>query len=103
MAITAKITNMVSDERSKIRAFASVNVDEQFTIYGIKVVEGQTDTFVSMPSFQTKDDNDNPRYVDIFRIHSRDMREAISSAVLGAYEIALQQKENEQFENVFQQ
>lgn len=103
MAITAKITNMVDDERSKVRAYASVNVDDQFTIYGVKVVEGQTDNFVSMPSFQTKDDNDNPRYVDIFRINSRDMRDAVQSAVLGAYEIALQQKESEQFEPVFQQ
>ena len=95
MAITAKITHMVSDEKSKIRAFAQVTVDDQFTVCGVKVVEGQTDTFVSMPSFQS-------RYVDIFRIHSRDMREAVSTAVLGAYEIAVQQRENQEYEPVFQ-
>ncbi len=102
MAITAKITHMVSDEKSKIRAFAQVTVDDQFTVCGVKVVEGQTDTFVSMPSFQSRDENNNPRYVDIFRIHSRDMREAVSSAVLGAYEIAVQQRENQEYEPVFQ-
>lgn len=103
MEITAKITNVVKDEDSRVKAYASISVDNLFTLYGIKVVEGQTDRFVSMPSFQTKDDNDNPRYIDIFKVQSRDMREAINEAVLGAYDIALQQKETEELEPVFQQ
>jgi stage V sporulation protein G len=95
MAITAKITNHVKDNNSKVRAYATICIDDSFTVHGLKVVEGPTDRFVSMPSFQTKDENGNPKYVDIFSIQSKELKEAVSSAVLGAYDISLQQKQTE--------
>ncbi len=89
MAITAKITNLVHDDRSKIKAYAKVTIDDMFTVCGVKVAQGENELFVSMPSYQSKDEHGNTKYVEIFHPNSKEFKEMLSSAVLGAYELSL--------------
>ena len=64
-----------------IKAYASVSLDNEFVVKGIKIVEGEGGLFVSMPSRKAKDGS----YQDIFHPMSREAREKIVNAVLEAY------------------
>ncbi|ADC66348.1 SpoVG family protein [Ferroglobus placidus DSM 10642] len=64
-----------------VKAYASVSLDNEFVVKGIKIVEGESGLWVSMPSRKAKDGS----YQDIFHPTSREAREKIVSAVLEAY------------------
>ncbi|WP_290901684.1 SpoVG family protein [Ferroglobus sp.] len=64
-----------------IKAYASVSLDNEFVVKGIKIVEGESGLWVSMPSRKAKDGS----YQDIFHPTSREAREKIVNAVLEAY------------------
>ena len=64
-----------------IKAYASVSLDNEFVVKGIKIVEGESGLWVSMPSRKAKDGS----YQDIFHPMSREAREKIVNAVLEAY------------------
>ena len=55
MKIKARIDKMLSD--SKVRAIASVSLDGQFVIKGLRIVDGNKGLFVTGPqsSFKDKD------------------------------------------------
>ena len=40
---------------AKLKAFASITLDDCFVIRGLKIIKGQTGTFVAMPSRKRKD------------------------------------------------
>ncbi|AIY90930.1 SpoVG family protein [Geoglobus acetivorans] len=64
-----------------VKAYASVSLDGEFVVKGLKVIEGENGLWVSMPSRKGKDGS----YQDIFHPTSREARDKIVNAVMEAY------------------
>ena len=86
--INLKITDvrirLVTKEDSKLKAVASITIDECFVVHDIKVIEGKEGFFISMPSKKTPDGE----YRDIVHPINTETREKIIEEVLKAYEKA---------------
>lgn len=76
----------------RMKAVVSVTFDEAFVIHDIKVVEGEKGLFVAMPSKRMPDGE----YKDIAHPISSEVRAVLQTAVLEAYEKALQELETEE-------
>ena len=74
----------VEKEDNKLRAIASVTIEECFVIHDIKVIEGNEGLFIAMPSRKTKEGE----YKDIAHPINSDTRKELSVAVLKAYDEA---------------
>lgn len=68
-------------EDDKLRAFASVTLDDALVIRGLKIIEGSAGMFVAMPSRQRKDGS----YQDVAHPINRETREWLESLVITAY------------------
>jgi len=75
-------------DEEKLRGFANVTFDNAFVIRGMKIIQGTTGYFVSMPSRKRPDGT----HQDIAHPVNRDMRTMIEKAVLEAYEQELRQQ-----------
>ena len=64
-----------------VKAYASVSLDNEFVVKGIKILEGENGLWVSMPSRKGKDGT----FQDIFHPASKEARDKIVNAVLDAY------------------
>ena len=84
MNITEIRVRLVKKEDSKLKAVASITIDECFVVHDIKVIEGKDGLFISMPSRKTPDGE----FKDIVHPINTETREMIKSAVLEAYEKA---------------
>ncbi|MDI9645942.1 MAG: SpoVG family protein [Archaeoglobales archaeon] len=67
--------------KGAVKAYASVSLDNEFVVKGIKVMEGEKGLWVSMPGKKGKDGN----FQDVFHPTSKEAREKIVNAVLNAY------------------
>ncbi len=66
---------------AKLKAFASITIDESFVIRGLKIIEGKSGTFVAMPSRKRKDGE----YQDIAHPISKQARDEMERIVLAEY------------------
>ena len=82
MKITDVRIRLIQNEDSKLKAKASITIDECFVIHDIKVLEGKQGYFVNMPSKQTPDGS----YKDIAHPINTPTREEINKLVLAKYE-----------------
>ena len=82
MKITDVRIRLVSKEDSKLKAVASITIDECFVVHDIKVIEGKEGYFISMPSKKTPDGE----YRDIVHPINTETREKIIEEVLKVYE-----------------
>ena len=73
-----KTTNL----KSKIKAFAKVILNDQFTISGIRVIEGIHGPFIGFPQEYNKDDS---KHYDICFPTTSELRSYISSQILDQY------------------
>jgi stage V sporulation protein G len=64
-----------------VKAYASISLDGEFVVKGLRVVENEKGVRVIMPSRKAKDGS----YQDIFHPMNREAREKIVNAVLKAY------------------
>ncbi len=64
-----------------VKAYASVSLDNEFVVKGIKILEGEDGLWVSMPSRKGRDGS----FQDIFHPTNKEAREKIVNAVLNAY------------------
>jgi len=64
-----------------VKAYASVSLDNEFVVKGIKIVEGERGLWVGMPGRKMKDGS----FQDIFHPTNKEAREKIVNAVLKAY------------------
>lgn len=78
----------VNKEDTGLRAYASITLNDAFVIHNLKVIEGKNGLFVSMPQNQVGE-----KYLDIAHPITPETREVTNSAVLAAYQEAL---DNEQ-------
>jgi stage V sporulation protein G len=67
---------------AKLKAFASITLDDCFVIRGLKIIKGQTATFVAMPSRKRKDGE----YQDIAHPINNSTRKWMEEIVLAKYE-----------------
>jgi stage V sporulation protein G len=74
-----------------LRATATVNINGAFAIRGVKLMEGSKGLFVSMPSYKAG----NGEYKDICFPCTAEARKEFDTAVIGAYEQALTQGQNQ--------
>ncbi len=70
------------DNEGKMRAVASITIDNEFVVHDIKVIEGEKGLFIAMPC--RKGGNDD--YRDIAHPINSETRERIQSLILEAYE-----------------
>ena len=85
MKISDVRVRIVKTDKSKIKASASITIDDCFVVHDIKVIEGNEGYFIAMPSRKTGDGE----YKDIAHPISSEVREVIQTAVLKEYEKAL--------------
>ena len=71
-------------EDGRLKAFANVTFDDCFVVRGLKVIDGDTGLFVSMPSRLRVDGT----FQDVAHPIENEMRRDIEEAVLQAYKHA---------------
>lgn len=100
MNIKSKINTIIDGDR-KLKAYATVTLDNQFVINGVKVLESKNGSiFVSMPQIK----NSGGKYQDICYPKNSDLRNSIAESVIGEYNAELQLKnENMQLDEIEEQ
>lgn len=83
MQITDVRLRRVNSE-GRMKAIASITIDNEFVVHDIRVIDGNNGMFVAMPSKRTPDGE----FRDIAHPISSATREKIQSAVLAEYESA---------------
>ena len=76
------------DER-KVKAYASIVLDDCFIVRDLKIINGENKLFVAMPSKKMKDGS----YRDTVHPLNSSMRQTIESSVLQAYQDQIAQLE----------
>ena len=69
------------DKEGKMRAVASITIDNEFVIHDIKVIEGDKGLFIAMPSRKTPDGE----YKDIAHPINSETRSLIQNMILSKY------------------
>ena len=80
-----KISNvrirLVNREDNKLKAVASITIDDSFVVHDIKVIEATEGVFIAMPSRKTN----NGEFKDIAHPLNTETREILKKAILTAY------------------
>ncbi len=71
---------------SRLRAVASVTIDNVMVIHDIKVIEGDKGWFIAMPSRQTADGE----YRDIVHPLNTETRQMLQDTILAEYKAAVE-------------
>ena len=88
MEITDVRLRRVNGE-GRMKAIASITIDNEFVVHDIRVIDGNNGMFVAMPSKRMPDGE----FRDIAHPISASTREKIQYAVLAAYDRAVGQRE----------
>ncbi len=81
MKITDVRVRLVTKDDAKLKAVASITIDDCFVVHDIKVINGQDGLFISMPRRKTPEGD----YKDIVHPINTETREMIKSVVLEGY------------------
>ena len=79
---------LFNGENSSLKAFASITIDDEIVIKGLRVVEGNRGLFIAFPS--TYSEKDDEYYDNVFPI-KKETRDYITDEVLVAYEDTLKE------------
>lgn len=91
MNITEVRIRLKTKEDSKIKAIASITIDECFVVHDIKVIEGNEGYFIAMPSRKTPEGE----FKDIVHPLNTDTREMIKDRILSEFASARSSAENQ--------
>ena len=80
MKISDVRVRIVKNDTSKIKASASITIDDCFVVHDIKIIEGNEGFFIAMPSRKTPDGE----FKDIVHPLNTETREQIRDIVLKA-------------------
>lgn len=83
MKISDVRIRLMQNDDTKLKAVASITIDDCFVVHDIKVLEGNQGYFVSMPSRKTPDG----QYKDVAHPINTDTREQLNKVVLEAFEV----------------
>lgn len=89
MKITDIRIRIVKKDDNKLKAVASLTIDDCFAVHDIKVIEGNQGLFVAMPSRKTPEGN----FKDIVHPLDTGTREEITKLVLDEYNKVLAEGE----------
>jgi stage V sporulation protein G len=89
MKISDIRVRLVQKEDSKLKAVASMTIEDCFVVHDIKIIQGQEDYFIAMPSRKTSDGE----YKDIVHPNNTETREQIIKIVLDAFKEELAKQE----------
>ena len=81
MKISDVRIRLVNKEDNKLKAVASMTIDDCFVIHDIKIIDATEGAFIAMPSRKTNDGD----YKDIAHPLNTETREIIKKAILTAY------------------
>ena len=81
MKISDVRIRLVNKEDNKLKAVASITIDDCFVIHDIKIIEAADGAFIAMPSRKTNDGE----YKDIAHPLNTETRELLKQAILTAY------------------
>jgi len=84
MKISDVRVRIVKKEDSKLKAVASITIDDCFVVHDIKVIEGNEGFFIAMPSRKTNDGE----YKDIAHPINTETRETLRNIILTAFDEA---------------
>ena len=90
MQITDVRVRKVTKE-GKMKAVVSITIDNEFVVHDIKVIDGEKGLFIAMPSRKASDGE----YRDIAHPINSGTRDKIQQMILGKYETALTEVEEE--------
>ncbi|MFH1774273.1 MAG: septation regulator SpoVG [Methanobacteriota archaeon] len=65
-----------------LRAYATITLDNAYVVHGLKVMEGESGLWVSMPASKNK----KGEFKDIFHPINREAREVLVNTIIQAYE-----------------
>ncbi len=85
MKITDIRIRIVKKDDNKLKAVASLTIDDCFAVHDIKVIDGNQGLFIAMPSRKTPEGS----YKDIVHPLNTETREHIKELILAEYEKAL--------------
>ena len=86
MKISEVRIRKVENDDSKLKAVASITIDESFVVHDIKIIEGIDKLFIAMPSRKTPEGE----FKDIAHPINAEMRESIQKLILDEYYKALE-------------
>lgn len=81
MKISDVRIRLVNKDSNKLKAVASITIDDCFVVHDIKIIESADGEFIAMPSRKTNDGE----YKDIAHPLNSETRETIKQAILTAY------------------
>ena len=84
MKITSVNVRKIEKEGSRMKAIASVLLDDSFAIHDIRIIEGDAGLFIAMPSRKTATGG----YRDIAHPINQEVRQMFEEEILKAYETA---------------
>jgi len=90
MKITDIRVRKVNSE-GRMRAVASITIDDAIAVHDIKIIEGQEKLFVAFPSRKTPDD----QFKDIVHPINAEARNMLETAILAEYEKMIAEAINE--------
>ena len=90
MNITEVRVRLVKRDDGKIKAIASVTIDDCFVVHDVKIIESHDDYFVAMPSKRTPDGE----FKDIVHPLNTETREQFKETVLKAFRAAKKSAES---------
>ncbi len=89
MKITDVRVRLVSKDDAKLKAVASITIEDSIVVHDIKVINGRDGLFISMPSRKTPDGE----FKDIVHPINTETREMVKNAILAAYEAEVNKAE----------
>jgi stage V sporulation protein G len=69
-------------EDSRLKAIASITIDNCFVVHDIKIIEGADSLFIAMPSRK----NNEGEYKDVAHPLNTETREELKTLILSAYQ-----------------
>lgn len=82
---------LVNSNNDKLKAVASITIDDELVVHDIKVINGKDGYFLSMPSRKTNEGE----FKDIVHPIKTEVREALKEKILAEYEKALANADKE--------
>ena len=91
--VRAKIERLITDEESKVKAYASVTIGGIFAVHGVRVYQTENGgNYVSMPFNQYKDAEGKTQFSEICHPVTADLRHQLTQTVMTAYCLSLTTK-----------
>lgn len=81
MKITNVSVNKIEKEDSRCKGIATVILDDEIAIHGIRIIDGNNGLFIAMPSKKSNDD----KYYDIVHPIKKEIREMLEKVILDEY------------------